>query len=192
MKHLGAILASLGGLGVWVFSHRDWVTAQVSDDKAGDSVQAISGASWSMELTVLSIIAVAVGIVAFFVRGLSRRALGTVAAAVGVAACASPVRVLISGADIARAGDLLSSGEEAQISQWAQVMSTQVTPLGPILSMVSAVLIVLGGILLVAIARPVAPVRENEEENNQVFWDALDSGIDPTTAGADELPPERL
>ena len=206
----GPVATTLGGAGLWVFSHMEWIVANIADDKAGDGVATVSGATWAVELTVLAVICVAVGIVSFFVRGLTRRVLGLVAVILGVASVLSPLQVLTGGVELTRVHELLVSQDKAPISQWAEITGATTSTSGPILTVVSILVAVVGGVLLLAVGRPAdTPIsavgatamdggsdadesKQSRETDEQTFWDALDEDIDPTTASADDLPPERL
>ena len=200
------LLMVVSALGLWLAGRSAWLTVTTFDDKSGEAVNDLVGATWAPETTALALaLAAAVG-ATLILGGIGRRIVGALAAVIAATAAWSPLQLLTSGADPERALDLLSSGAATQranapvtVSDWAQVQDLAVHSTGPIISIVMAALGVLGGALL--LVRPGGTgakrrsgayetpevrrerVRDDlsrEPESGRVLWDALDAGVDPT------------
>lgn len=207
------ILASAAGL--WLAGRSAWLTVTTFDDKSGEAVNDLVGATWAPETTALALALAAAVAATLIMGGIGRRIVGGLAAVIAAAAAWSPLQLLTGGADPERALDLLSSGAATQranapvtVSDWAQVQDLQVHNLGPILSVIVAALGVLGGVLL--LVRPGGNVAKRrsgayetpevrrervrddltrEPESGRVLWDALDAGVDPTDVGPTDSAP---
>lgn len=211
---IALLLTLASAAGLWLAGRAAWLTVTTFDDKSGEAVNDLVGATWAPETTALALALAAAVAATLIMGGIGRRIVGGLAAVIAAAAAWSPLQLLTAGADPERALDLLSSGVATQranapvtVSDWAQIQDLQIHNLGPILSIIAAALGVLGGVLL--LVRPgghVAKrrsgayetpevrrerVREDlshEPESGRVLWDALDAGVDPTAM--DELDAE--
>lgn len=203
---IALLLTLVSAAGLWLAGRAAWLTVTTFDDKSGEAVNDLVGATWAPETTALALALAAAVAATLIMGGIGRRIVGGLAAVIAAAAAWSPLQLLTAGADPERALDLLSSGAATQranapvtVSDWAQIQDLQIHNLGPILSVIAAALGVLGGVLL--LVRPgghVAKrrsgayetpevrrerVREDlshEPESGRVLWDALDAGVDPT------------
>ena len=211
---IAQLLIGLSALGLWLAGRASWLTVTTFDDKSGDAVNDLVGATWAPETTALALTLIAAVGATLILGGVGRRIVGGLAAIVAAAAAWSPLQLLTRGADPNRALDLLSSGSATQranapvtVSDWAQVQDLQVHAWAPALSVAVAALGVLGGALL--LVRPGGSkagrrsgayetpevrrerVREDlsrEPQSGRVLWDALDAGVDPTDHGPDADP----
>ncbi|MFC3849634.1 TIGR02234 family membrane protein [Corynebacterium hansenii] len=210
---LALILAS--AIGLWLAGRAAWLTVTTFDDKSGEAVNDLVGATWAPETTALALALAAAVAATLIMGGLGRRVVGGLAAVIAAAAAWSPLQLLTAGADPKRALDLLSSGAATQranapvtVSDWAQIQNLETHSLGPVVSVIVAALGVLGGVLL--LVRPGGTVAKRrsgayetpevrrervrddlsrEPASGRVMWDALDAGVDPTdTDPADSDP----
>lgn len=199
------LLIALSAAGLWLAGRAAWLTVVTFDDKSGEAVNDLVGATWAPETTALALTLIAAVGATLILGGIGRRIVGALAAIVAVAASWSPMQLVTTGADPQRALDLLSSGAATQranapvtVSDWAQVQELTVHVAGPIAAIIAAALGVLGGTLL--LARPGGASRKrtgayetpevrrervredlrNEPQSGRVLWDALDAGVDPT------------
>lgn len=211
---IALLVMLLSAAGLWLAGRAAWLTVTTFDDKSGEAVNDLVGATWAPESTALAL-ALAAGVAATLILGgIGRRIVGGLAAVIAAAAAWSPLQVLTTGADPQRALDLLSSGAATQranapvtVSDWAQVQDLQVHSLGPVAAVIAAALGVLGGVLL--LARPGGTVAkrrsgayetpevrrervrddlDREPQSGRVLWDALDAGVDPTATDPDTDP----
>ena len=211
---IALLVMLLSAAGLWLAGRAAWLTVTTFDDKSGEAVNDLVGATWAPESTALAL-ALAAGVAATLILGgIGRRIVGGLAAVIAAAAAWSPLQVLTTGADPQRALDLLSSGAATQranapvtVSDWAQVQDLQVHSLGPVAAVIAAALGVLGGVLL--LARPGGTVAkrrsgayetpevrrervrddlDREPQSGRVLWDVLDAGVDPTATDPDTDP----
>lgn len=210
---LAMALVVVSAIGLWLASRGTWLTVRTADDKAGESVIDMVGATWAPETTALVLTMLAGAAATLILGSAGRRIVGMLAAVVAVGASWPPLKVLTGDADPQRALDLLSSGQASQrandpvtVTDWATIADLQVHALMPALAMAAAALGVLGGVLLAV--RPGGTearrragayetpevrrsrVREDlraEPTSGRVMWDALDAGVDPTDIDDDEL-----
>lgn len=204
------LLIAASALGLWFAGRAAWLTVTTFDDKSGEAVNDLVGATWAPESTALALTLIAAVGATLILGGLGRRIVGALAAVVAVAASWSPMQLVTTGADPQRALDLLSSGAATQranapvtVSDWAQVQDLAVHPLGPVAAIIAAALGVVGGTLL--LARPGGASRKrtgayetpevrrervredlrHDPQSGRVLWDALDAGVDPTDSAED-------
>ncbi|MDK6566271.1 TIGR02234 family membrane protein [Corynebacterium pyruviciproducens] len=201
---------ALGAAGVasWLTSRLTWITVTVSDDKAGQSQETLTGAAWSTQLQISSFVLIGLLLVGLIVKATGRRVVGVVAAIAGAALAYPPIMVLTQGADAERVRDILLAGaasakatDPVRISQWAQVSEPSTSIVGPVLTVTCAVVAVVAGVLLAmrpgvdaqktGMLESTGTRREQLEsdievapDSERVMWDALDEGIDLT--GRDE------
>ncbi|HHU44105.1 MAG TPA: TIGR02234 family membrane protein, partial [Actinomycetales bacterium] len=151
------LLIALSAAGLWLAGRAAWLTVVTFDDKSGEAVNDLVGATWAPETTALALTLIAAVGATLILGGIGRRIVGALAAIVAVAASWSPMQLVTTGADPQRALDLLSSGAATQranapvtVSDWAQVQELTVHVAGPIAAIIAAALGVLGGTLLLA------------------------------------------
>lgn len=204
----GAGLLGLSGVLIWALSQMTWMTVDYRDDLAGDGSATLRGADWSTELSAIAVLLIAGMVAGFALRRTGRRVVGAVCAVAAAASAVPGVQLLTGGADAQRVHAILSAGADAEqsvsqsgaqavISQWAEIASVAVLPLGPSISVLGSVLGVVGAVMLVLRPGGDAPrqhkyekeavrmdnVRADLEEDpssGRVLWDALSAGIDPT------------
>ena len=204
IRGLAQLLVILAAAGVWGFSRMTWLTAEVFDDKAGESTHELVGAVWDPAGTPLALAMMAALIAAMAVPPVVRRIIGVLIALLSAGASFRAVQLVGAEPDLYRAQQLLRSGvatqnssNPEQISAWAQVVSAEVHNLPVLLTVIVAVLGVCGGVVL-AMKRGVSdtgyrryetPERRREgakqdltenPDSGRVLWDALDAGVDPT------------
>lgn len=210
-NRVALLLAVLSAIGLWVAGRLKFVTAHVSDDKAGDSIKTLVGSVWDPAMVPLALAMVAAVILTLAVQPLIRRILGAAIAVLAAVASFRSVTLLTSDVDLARAKSILTSGsatqratKPVQISDWAQVTEAHVHSLPVILALVAAALGVIGGVLL--IMRPGKASKghsryetpENRRagaqedlaenpDNPRALWDVMDTGVDPTDSESDDF-----
>ncbi|EEI26787.1 trp region conserved hypothetical membrane protein [Corynebacterium glucuronolyticum ATCC 51867] len=182
--------------------------ATVNDDKAGDSVEVLSGAAWATELQIASFALIAFLLVALVTKSAGRRVTGVLAALAGAVLAYSPIMLLTAGADSDRVWNILATGavsakatDPVRISQWAEITGVDVSAIGPGCTVVAAAAAIAAGVILAM--RPGKDTKkadmleatgtrrqqlesdiEAAPDSERVMWDALDEGIDLT--GRDE------
>lgn len=198
----------LSGLASWLLARLPWMHATVNDDKAGDSVEALSGAAWATELQIASFALIAFLLVALVTKSAGRRVTGVLAALAGAVLAYSPIMLLTAGADSERVWNILATGavsakatDPVRISQWAEITGVDVSAIGPGCTVVAAAAAIVAGVILAM--RPGKDTKkadmleatgtrrqqlesdiEAAPDSERVMWDALDEGIDLT--GRDE------
>lgn len=205
LRRIGAALLGVAGASMWAFSRLDWIVAEYTDDISGGGSAAVQGAQWSTEVTAVAILLIAGMAAGLALRRTARRVVGAVSAVVAAVAVVPVASLLIRGADTERVHAILSAGadeaqsaaSQADIAQWAEITSTTVQSLGPVLSLLGCLLGVAGGVMLAARPGVDAPrsnkyeketvrmekVRTDLEEDpasGRVLWDAISADIDPT------------
>ena len=198
----------LSGLASWLIARLPWMHASVNDDKAGDSVEVLSGAAWATELQIASFALIAFLLVALVTKSAGRRVTGVLAALAGAVLAYSPIMLLTAGADSDRVWNILATGavsakatDPVRISQWAEITGVDVSAIGPGCTVVAAAAAIAAGVILAM--RPGKDTKkadmleatgtrrqqlesdiEAAPDSERVMWDALDEGIDLT--GRDE------
>lgn len=201
----GAVALGLAGALTWIASRLDWVRAEYVDDISGGGEATVNGADWSTETGAIAVLLVAGMVAALALRRLGRRVIGVVCAVASVGLAVPAVKLLASGADPERVQALLTAGaDQAQqansapaIAEWAEITTAATQPTGPALTLLAALLGLLGGVVLLVRPGEDSPrqnkyekdsvrrekVREDLEEDPQsgrVLWDAISADIDPT------------
>ncbi|KGM19164.1 MULTISPECIES: TIGR02234 family membrane protein [Corynebacterium] len=207
------VLVGLSAIGLWVAGRLKFLTATVSDDKAGDSVKTLVGSVWDPAMVPLALAMIAAVILTLAVEPVIRRFLGGVVAVLAAVASFRSVTLLTSDVDLARARNILASGsatqratKPVQISEWAQVTDAQVHTMPVVVALVAATLGVIGGVLLLmqpgkaskGHSRYETPenrragAKEDLAENpnnSRALWDVMDTGVDPTDDDSDDFTP---
>lgn len=211
----GAGTLGVAGVLTWAASRMDWVRADYLDDISGGGAASVNGTDWSTETTAVAVLLIAGMVAAFALRRFGRRVVGAICAVASVGLAVPAVQLFVSGADPERVHALLTAGaDQAQqanstpaIAEWADITSTAVQPLGPALTLLAALLGVIGGVVLISRPGTDSPrqnkyekeavrrekVREDLEEDPQsgrVLWDAISADIDPTDPRGGEGGPD--
>lgn len=203
-RRIGPLLFAVAAIVLWLSSRATWVTAHVEDELSGAQTLPLNGGFWSLELMGLTLLLLAGSIAGLALRRIGRRIVGIIVALSGAAAAWGPLQLLTTGADPVRAQELLQASEANQnavdnvsISAWAQVVSVEVSQLGPIFAVIAGAAAVFGGVLLAiqpGVDKPrshkyetsaareeaLAEDLQNSPDSGRVMWDALDADIDPT------------
>lgn len=203
-RRVALLLVVLSAAGLWAAGRMVFVTANVYDDKAGDSVKELVGSVWDPAATPVALAMVAALVLSMAVQPWLRRILGVVVVLLSGVASFRSVQLLVGDADLARAQSLLSSGaatqkqsDPVQISDWARVVDATVHTGPVIVALLAAMLGIVGGVILVM--RPgeasaghsryeTPEVRRagaeedlaSNPESSRALWDVLDAGVDPT------------
>ena len=198
------LLVILSAMGLWIAGRLKFVTANVSDDKAGDSVKTLVGSVWDPAMVPLALAMIAAVILTLAVQPVVRRILGAVVALLAAVASFRSVMLLTSDVDLARAKSILTSGsatqratKPVQISDWAQVTDAHVHTMPVLLALVAAALGVICGVLLMMQPGKASKGHSRYEtpenrragaqedlaenpDNPRALWDVMDTGVDPT------------
>lgn len=198
------LLVILSAMGLWIAGRLKFVTANVSDDKAGDSLKTLVGSVWDPAMVPLALAMIAAVILTLAVQPVVRRILGAVVALLAAVASFRSVMLLTSDVDLARAKSILTSGsatqratKPVQISDWAQVTDAHVHTMPVLLALVAAALGVIGGVLLMMQPGKASKGHSRYEtpenrragaqedlaenpDNPRALWDVMDTGVDPT------------
>src|SRR5699024_244672 len=128
IRGLAQLLVILAAAGVWGFSRMTWLTAEVFDDKAGESTHELVGAVWDPAVTPLAVVWRAALIATLYSRPDDRRCIGVLVEVLSAGASLRAVQLVRAEPDLYRAQQLLRSGvatqnssNPEQISAWAQV-----------------------------------------------------------------------
>ncbi|WP_256232149.1 TIGR02234 family membrane protein [Corynebacterium cystitidis] len=203
-SRLGALGLGIGAIIMWIGSRMPWIDVAYQDDKSGPGSIALSGSSWSTEITAVILVLLAGMIAAFVVRRWGRRIIGVIGALAAFGAVVSPIAVLVGNPDAERAKLLLTSGAASQrstapvtIAEWAEITGISVQAVGPIVAALGALVAVAAGIVLALKPGGDSPKMNKYEtatmrrekleddldstpDSGRVMWDALDADIDPT------------
>lgn len=204
-RRLGPLLIAVGTAALWFSSRSTWVKAVSEDDKSGSATNEIVGSAWSLGLMASTLVLLAGVLAGIALRRIGRRIVAIVCALAAAAAAWSPINLLTSGADAERAQKILqgvfaneNAVDSAAISEWASVISTEVTTFGPIVAIFGAALAFFGAVLLArnpgkdkvkasskydtpaARQEKLAEDLETSSDSGRVMWAALDNDIDPT------------
>ncbi|MGD7000942.1 TIGR02234 family membrane protein [Corynebacterium halotolerans] len=207
-SRIAALLLGIGAAVLWAGSRATWLSVEAYDDKSGTVQENLVGATWSTEVTAVTLLLAAACIAGFALRRVGRRAVGVVGALAAVGASWSPLNLLMGEPEGERVRTLLTSGLASQresdpvaLSEWAQVVDVQINYPGPVIAIIGCALALFGGVLLATRPGPdSAKLNKYERKKNRearivddlqstpdsgrVMWDALDADIDPT----DDLP----
>lgn len=197
LHRISALLLALAAAVLWAASRMSWITADTFDDKSGAAVHEVIGGLWSTEQTAVALLLLAGSLAGLALRRTGRRLVGVVAALAGIGVSWAPLGLLAGQPDPQRVHQLLSTGDEARISAWAEITGLSVNTAGPALAMLGAALALFAGVLLAM--RPgtdsaklnryelkqnreakIVHDLEAEPDSGRVMWDALDADIDPT------------
>lgn len=169
-RRLGSILVPIlvGAALLWAAGRMTWVTAEVFNDKSGESTHTVGGSTWAMELTPIALVLLALVAVFAMVGPRLTRVLGGLLAIAATAEAVSLVLPLRGGISTDRVHELLTSGTTGGgstltgtgglpgggtgIPAWAEVTSAVLHPEAAAVAVAGLVLILVSGVL--ALLRP--------------------------------------
>ncbi|MGH3556446.1 MAG: TIGR02234 family membrane protein [Mycobacterium sp.] len=205
---LAQLLLVAAAVVLWAASRLPWVVVQSFDGLGPPKTATLSGAVWSSALLPLAVLLLATAAAALAVRGWPLRMLAVLVAVASLATGYLAVSlwvipdVAVRGADLARVPVLSLVGSQRHY-------------LGPAITLVAAVCMLIGGVLLMRAAtsargattkyvtpaarRSLAHRDEGVSDgvmSERMIWDALDEGRDPTQDRTDQpresaVPPDR-
>lgn len=186
MIRAAQLLLVLAAAGLWGASRLTWVTISSFDGLGQPKTADLSGATWSTALVPLALLVLAAAVAALAVRGWPLRVLALLvaAASAGMGYLAISLWVVVDVAvRAARLADV----------PVADLIDTQRSYVGAVITLVAAALSLFGAVLLVrSAARGRAeatrytrkPAVETDTPaaamSERMIWDALDEGSDPT------------
>jgi uncharacterized membrane protein (TIGR02234 family) len=185
VTRLAQLLLLLSAGALWVASRMVWVEVRSFDGLGQPKTAALNGASWSTALVPLAVLVVAAALAALAVRGWPLRLL-----AVLVAAASAGMGYLAISLWVVR--DVTVRAVHLADVLITDRVSTQRHYGGAIITLVAAVVTLLGAVLLVRSAaraksetaryerRVVPSPQEASAPSERAIWDALDEGRDPT------------
>lgn len=207
-QRLAAVGLAVGAAVLWLSSRLTWIDVDIFDDKSGAQAVQMTGARWSTELTALALVIAAAAIAVVVLSRPWRRVVGAVAAVAAAYASWPAVAMLSGGPDHASVRAILTSGREAaasssssadvaHMSDWAEITATHVSAVGPVCTVLGAVVAVIAAVLVVmhpgedsAGANKYERAQTRREkleadldlapDSGRVMWDALDADLDPT------------
>ena len=185
MTRLAQLLLVLAAAGLWGASRLTWVQITSFDGLGQPKTTDLAGSTWSTALIPLALLVLAAAVAALAVRGWPLRVLSVLvgAASAGMGYLAISLWVL--------ADDAVRAARLAEVPV-ADLLDTERHYTGAVLTLVAAVLSLLGAVLLMRSAthRRAEAVRytrrATEDEagdaamSERMIWDALDEGRDPT------------
>ncbi|UXA20331.1 TIGR02234 family membrane protein [Mycobacterium sp. SMC-4] len=185
MIRAAQLLLVLAAAGLWVGSRLTWVEVDSFDGLGQPRTTDLSGATWSTALLPLALLVLAAAAAALAVRGWPLRILSVL-----VAAASAGMGYLAIGLwvipDVAPRAIRL-----ADLPVW-ELLDTERHYAGAVVTLVAAVLSLLGAVLLMRAAatprtdtaryaRRAEPVDGPASSmSERAIWDALDEGADPT------------
>lgn len=190
VAQLGLVLAAAG---LWVASRMTWVEVTSFDGLGQPKTAALSGGMWSTALVPFAVLLLAAAVAALAVRGWPLRVLAVLVAAVSAGMAYLAVSLWVVDDVAVRASHI--AGRPV-----ADIVGTQRHYPGAVITMVAAVVTLLGAVLLMRSAggeRSVARYARRRTRqvpepgasmSERAMWDALDEGHDPTapdTRGGD-------
>jgi uncharacterized membrane protein (TIGR02234 family) len=184
------VVLVLAALALWLASRMVWVEVRSFDGLGQPKTAALSGASWSTALVPLAVLLLAAAVATLAVRGWTLRLLAILVAAASAGMAYLAISLWVIRDVAVRGADL------AQIPV-ASLVGTQRHYWGAAITLVAAVCVLLGAVLLMRSAavaksvtsRYVAPAARREAAqrddaaaamSERMIWDALDEGHDPT------------
>jgi uncharacterized membrane protein (TIGR02234 family) len=185
------LLALLGGGGALLASGRSWQTVVASRPRPfADAVVHVSGRTLEPALAALGLVALAGAMAVLATRGLARRIVGALLAAVGLAIGWQAVSGL-RAVSPARARSLIADARTAAGLDPSRPAQVSVHVTWPALVLVCALAVLLAGLAVAAwghrwaalSGRYEAPETRADIERQRsqaTLWNALDHGEDPT------------
>ena len=200
----GFIAVLIGAAAIWGSGRMTWMTVTAQDDKQGTLTRSLVGSVWAPELTALALALAAAMVAMTIVRRTARRIVAALALVCSAIPLWTVANTLVTPPDPSRARNILLSGQASSkasnpetITQWAQIESIDVNHFPIIVLAIGALIGVIGAAIV--IARPgvdrtrtsrydrsskqasIAHDLEADPQSGRLLWDALDSGMDPTT-----------
>lgn len=191
MIRIAQLLLVLAAVGLWIGSRLTWVEVNAFDGLGQPRTIDLNGGAWSTALLPLALLVLAAAAAALAVRGWALRILSVLvaAASAGMGYLAIALWVI---PDVAPRAIRLT-----ELPAW-ELLDTERHYTGAALTLVAAVLSLLGAVLLMrAAAKPradaarysrrAAPADDGpaSEMSERAIWDALDEGADPTRDTSD-------
>lgn len=186
MIRVAQLTLAVAAAGLWVASRMTWVQISSFDGLGHPKVADLNGATWSTALIPLALVALAAAAAALAVRGWPLRVLAVLVAAASAAMGYLAISLWVVEDVAVRAARL------ADVPV-ADLLGTERHFAGAVLTLVAALLSLLGAVLLIRSAtrsgadtaryRRRAAVTGDEpaaEMSERMIWDALDEGADPT------------
>lgn len=180
-----------------------WIEFSATDDKLGDQLATVTGATVVPELTAAALALLAGAVVAAVLKGTGRRIVGLALAVLAIASSYQPMKILTSGMDTAALKELLTAAaadnKGVHLSDWAQITAQKTVVLGPAVALLGCALVLIASVALarkkqakqatttkyaagaVKHERVAQELAENPD-NERVLWDALDHDLDPTAS----------
>ena len=186
MTRVAQLALVLAAAGLWAASRLTWVQISSFDGLGHPKTADLSGATWSTALIPLALLVLAAAVAALAVRGWPLRVLAVLVAAASAAMGYLAISLWVVTDVAVRAARL------ADVPV-ADLLGTQRHYIGAVVTVVAAVLSLLGSVLLMRSAtgarsdaarytrRPVVKTEESAAAmSERMIWDALDEGSDPT------------
>lgn len=172
---------------LWVASRMTWVEVTSFDGLGQPKTVSLSGASWSTPLVPLAVLLLAAAVAALAVRGWLLRVLALLVAATSAALAYLAISLWMVKREVdVRASNLADKPV-------ADLIGTQRHYQGAVLTAVTAVIALVGAVLLIRsaatdkngaarYARRTTPQTDEPGAvmSERMLWDALDEGRDPT------------
>ncbi|MGE2834572.1 TIGR02234 family membrane protein [Mycobacterium sp. SMC-4] len=190
MIRAAQLLLVLAAAGLWVGSRLTWVQVSSFDGLGQPKTADINGATWSTALIPLALLVAAAAAAALAVRGWPLRILSVLVAAASAGMGYLAISLWVVPDVASRAAQL------AEVPVF-QLLNTERSYTGAVVTLVAAVLSLLGAVLLMRAAatrradaarysRRATPAEGPEDTmSERAIWDALDEGDDPTRDGPD-------
>jgi uncharacterized membrane protein (TIGR02234 family) len=186
MTRVAQLALVLAAAGLWAASRLTWVQISSFDGLGHPKTADLSGATWSTALIPLALLVLAAAVAALAVRGWPLRVLAVLVAAASAAMGYLAISLWVVTDVAVRAARL------ADVPV-ADLLGTQRHYIGAVVTVVAAVLSLLGSVLLMRSAtgarsdaarytrRAVVKTEEpGAAMSERMIWDALDEGSDPT------------
>lgn len=186
MTRVAQLALVLAAAGLWAASRLTWVQISSFDGLGHPKTADLSGATWSTALIPLALLVLAAAVAALAVRGWPLRVLAVLVAAASAAMGYLAISLWVV-ADVAVRAARLADVPVADL------LGTQRHYIGAVVTVVAAVLSLLGSVLLMRSATGARgdaarytrrTVVKTEEQgaamSERMIWDALDEGSDPT------------
>ncbi len=186
MIRVGQLALALAAGALWVASRMTWVQITSFDGLGHPKTVELNGATWSTALIPLALVVLAAAAAALAVRGWPLRVLAVLVAVASAAMGYLAVSLWVVSDVAVRASRLAETPV-------ADLLGTERHFGGALVTLVAAVLSVLGAVLLMRSAArggedaaryqrraAASPDQPQEAMSERMIWDALDEGADPT------------
>lgn len=186
MIRIAQVTLVLAAAALWGASRMTWVEVTSFDGLGQPKTVALSGAQWSTAVVPLAVLLVAAAVAALAVRGWPLRVLAVLVAATSAGMAYLAISLWTVGDVAVRASHIA----EAPV---ADLIGSQRHYAGAVLTVVAAVVTLVGAVLLMRSARTertgasryarraaASPEQPGTAMSERMIWDALDEGADPT------------